>query len=145
MAMNKAGVQAVWDNAEQTVIRYDVHTSWSIHDLQRALDAGAELARTVQHPVDVLVNIVKPALPRLEGFSFEDSAGGHKFDDAQGGLVVIAANNVFVKNTLLFFLKINSRLRQIVFVTDTLVEARELLTRQRAGRANRNKISDLIP
>lgn len=132
MANDKVGVAAVWDNPEQTVIRYDVHKSWSVGDLKEALHAGTLLAETVQHPVDVLVNIVKPSLPRLEGFSFEDLRP--EGQSAQSGIVVIAANNGFVKNTLTLFLKMNTKLSQIVFVADTLAEARALLARKRLQR-----------
>ncbi len=129
--MNNSGVSAVWDNAEQTIIRYDVQKSWSVGDLQQALAAGSRLAETVHHPVDVIVNIVKPSLPRLDGFAFGES---ERRLDAQTGLVVIAANNPIVKNTLLLFLKAHAKLSQVVFVTDTLADARSLVQTQRARR-----------
>lgn len=57
-------IHTMWDNREQTVIRIEFETEWTVADLEAAVLAVDTLMTSVTHQVDVLIDIEGAQLPK---------------------------------------------------------------------------------
>ncbi len=90
-------ITVVWDNTEQTLIRFDFNGRWSFDDFFEATRTahGMIEARTHQKPVATLLNFNKYPVTTGNLISFAQRGIAHKH--AQTAVVILVTENSFIE------------------------------------------------
>ena len=121
----------VWDDDARTIVRYDVEGSWTWDDYQDSLVELNSLLDTVDHKVDVIINI------RSGKWIPEDVFNRFNHDMRQrhpniGRLQVFVGAGMLIQILVASFMRIYGRAVDIEFLfADTLEEARQLIHERR--------------
>jgi hypothetical protein len=128
------GIVTMWDNRDKTAVRMEFESKWSWQELDGAIDATDKLIASVEHQVDVIVDIEGTNLPT----SFMDAAkrllANPQPRPNEGNRVVVGAGTVVrtayatLKTT--FGEKVAGR--EVAFATN-LGEARAMLKNLRGA------------
>jgi hypothetical protein len=118
-------IAVLWDNTEQTIIRYDFEGQWVWSEFFTATQQAFALTRSVPHTVDSISNF-KPgaALPSDALFQFRRAMASAP---PNRGVTVIVGGSTLIKTMVIVFGKINRQLGERLFLADTLDQARALL------------------
>jgi hypothetical protein len=122
-------IKVVWDNDEQTTIRYDFEFGWKWEEFHAAAEEAFAMTRSVEHKVDTITNF-KP------GVSLPPNAMLHfrrAMVDAppNRGMNVIVGGPMFVKTMVSIFSKINRSLGERLMLASSVEDARERLEARR--------------
>lgn len=126
------GIRVEWDNDEKTVIRYVYEERWTWEDFHYARSQVREWLDTVDHRVDVIVDVrnsrLVPNGVLAQGRMFASNAPiAHR---NEGHTIVVGANSL-MRSMFEMFGKVYSRLSdelELEFAS-SLEEAREKLRR----------------
>ena len=88
-------VSIQWDNDEHTIIRYKFEQGWGWTDLHTALDEAGKLVGTVEHEVDVIMDISTANLVPQGALSQINRAYRNP-KPPNLGITVIIAHNTFL-------------------------------------------------
>lgn len=77
-----------WDNVEQTAIRLVYESTWNWRDHFLALDAVNTLMNTVQHPVDLVLDLQR-SMPLPESTAWHVSQPHKRLHDNWSGRTII--------------------------------------------------------
>jgi hypothetical protein len=122
------GINAIWDNTEKTIIRYDYEGTWTWDDLHKALEESHTMMRTVSHPVDVIIDVSSSRLIPSGALGRSKNITDNKPDN-HGKTMVVGANS-FIQGLSDLFRKIYRKELTVTYVA-TLEEARRQLATQR--------------
>jgi len=120
------GITVLWDNDEQTIIRYDFEGRWVWSEFYTATENAFALTRSVTHTVDSISNF-KPgaALPSDALFQFRRAMATAP---KNRGVTVIVGGSTLIKTMVIVFGKVNRQLSERLFLADTLEQARALIS-----------------
>jgi hypothetical protein len=126
-------VSVRWDNAEQTIIRYDFDDLWSWEDFYSTQRIGQEMINqtTHCHPIGTLFVMPHPTMPQN---ILSNTRTGMSTKHPRVFLIVVVSRNRYVKMLYEILIKLYRPLANEMVRTDTLEEARELLLRGIAER-----------
>lgn len=128
-------IHVMWDNDEKTVVRYVYEGRWTWEDFEAARREAAELLKTVNHQVDVIVDVQDSKL--LPNSAISRGRELSKSDPtvfANEGITVIVGASTFVRAMYDMTVKIYPALTQkqgYRFVKG-LAEARSLIEQHRS-------------
>ncbi len=124
-------ISVIWDNEEQTIIRYVMDGPWTWSELYEALGQGHRLLDTVDHTVHCIIDMQKTRLipnnPLLHGKRM--SAGKHP----RAGKIVFVDAHAFMQALIGVFRKIYPALLRDILFAETMEEARALLASVETG------------
>lgn len=130
------GINVRWDNDEQTIIRYAFDGRWTWNDLYAALDRVQEMAASVEHRVDAIIDLTRADLmPAGVFFSLDGRKNAQKLAskaDAARGLIVIAGANAFIRSVYDAFRALNRSAASGIHFTETTAQARAYLLERQA-------------
>jgi hypothetical protein len=120
------GITVVWDNDEQTIMRYDFEGQWVWSEFFAATAEAFTLTRSVTQTVDSISNF-KPgaALPSDALFQFRRAMATAP---KNRGVTVIVGGSTLIKTMVIVFGKVNRQLGERLFLADTLDQARMLIS-----------------
>lgn len=87
------GIRVSWDNDEKTIVRHSYNGHWTISDFYNCVDDSARLLHSVDHPVDLIIDMGDCAPPPngiLRGYRYADS----KVPDNQRLVIVVQASDI---------------------------------------------------
>jgi hypothetical protein len=124
-------VQADWDNEAKTVIRIAYVGDWVWREHHDAMTAMADLAATVPHRFDVIVDVSESG-PLPAGALGNLGATIRSVAENCSRRAVLINNSRFVRQLMDTLLKVQGVLlsNQTYLFAETLAEARELLASQ---------------
>lgn len=135
------GINVVWDNDEQTIIRYEFNGRWTWNDLFAALDKVQEMSTSVEHRVDAIIDLSRADLmPAGAFFSFDGRKNAQKLAskaDAARGLIAIAGANSFIRSIYDAFRSFNRSVSSGIHFADNAAQARAWLLEQQALAAEK--------
>ncbi len=109
---------AAWDTDDETVVRVDLTDPWTWKEYDRAIDQACELIKTVDHLVDLIINLTDsqaaPAVQSLRHFQRTLS-----LMPENTGLMVAAGGDPFTSGLFASFMKTQ--------LANSLVQARAML------------------
>jgi hypothetical protein len=118
-------IKVSWDNADQTVIRYDFEGPWTWADFRIAAEEAFAMTRSVEHTVDTISNFLPGVLlPPNAMFQFRQI-----MEDApkNRGINVIVGSSAFIRTMVMMFSSINRQLAKRLIVVDKIEQARAVL------------------
>jgi hypothetical protein len=121
-----------WDNDEKTIVRQEYQGVWTWDDYFTALHESDELVASVEHCVDVIVNMRPGILPK-NGAAMSNARSAMRSGPPNRGLVVIVTNP-FIRALLNVFLKIDRQFAPMVAGVDSIEQARALIAQRAAER-----------
>jgi hypothetical protein len=124
------GITVIWDNPEQTIIRYIYDGSWSMDEFYPALQAARDMMDAVNHQVGIIIDVQKSKLVPNGVLSHGTKVTMNKHPN-QGKSIVVGAGGL-VRTLFDVYKKVyrsNFDEAAFDFVT-TLGEARSLLLPQ---------------
>jgi hypothetical protein len=122
------GINTRWDNRDKTTILMEFETEWSFGDLEDAIRRVDEMIISVEHQVDVLIDVEGAKLPKdvMNMAKMLISTGEARANE--GNRIVVGASSVvrqgYTAIVKMFPDKLNGR--QILFADD-LSHARAVL------------------
>lgn len=117
-----------WDNPERTII-YIRYERWTWDDYYDALRESAILSKTVDHPVDIIADLVDSLVPK--GGTISHAAAALKQDNSRVGLIVLVTPNRFVQSLTQMSWRVLPDFKKKYRMTSTVELARELIARER--------------
>lgn len=119
------GITVLWDNPEQTIIRYAFDRQWTWNDFYAAKTQTDEMIEAVQHPVGVIfelpANVLIPPNALSHGKEFIDSRHTNLY------LIALASPSTFLRTLFTMFRQVYPAAAKRVNMVTTLEEARTLL------------------
>jgi hypothetical protein len=130
-------IQVIWDNPEQTIIRYIYDGRWTWEDLARARDEVHRMLDTVDYRVGIIVDVQKSsmlpsgALTRAR----QMATATPKYHQNEGSTVIVGANTL-IRSLFDMFRKIYTTLSGNIVIdfATSLDEARRILRNQGMGQ-----------
>lgn len=121
-------ILTTWDNREQTVIRMEFETQWTVADLETAALATDTLMTSVTHQVDILIDIEGAQLPKDFLNIAKTLLANPEPRPNEGNRVVVGASNLVRQGYTLLKKTFSKQLegREVLFVDD-LATARATL------------------
>jgi hypothetical protein len=114
------GINTRWDNREKTVVLLEFETEWSFSDLEDAIRRVDEMITSVDHQVDVLIDVEGAKLPKdvMNMAKMLISTGEARANE--GNRIVVGASSVirqgYTAILKMFPDKLNGR--QLLFADD---------------------------
>jgi hypothetical protein len=124
-------VSVQWDDPEKTLI-YARYERWSWDDFYKALNDCMQLSHTVDHPVDIICDLVDNMVPK--GATISHAAATMRLDTTKGGLVVLVTSNHFIQSLIQVSSRVIPGFQKRYRLTSTLSSARELIVKERQKR-----------
>lgn len=124
MSQRKRGICVEWDNAEQTIIRWDFYV-WTWDDFRAAAQQSSDMRALMKHV---------PNLPSILNFQHSSSIPSGALAHARTAVpkmtadyTVLVGASAFARRLTQLFIELNPRIRGKVFIVDTLDDARKLI------------------
>ena len=57
------GIRLLWGNEEKTILRHIYDGKWTVDDYRGAMEESRQMLLSVQHPVDLIIDMRKSASP----------------------------------------------------------------------------------
>lgn len=119
-----------WDNRNKTAILLEFETEWSWADLENALQQADELIISVQHQVDIIIDMEGSNIPKdfVNAVKKLMSENGNDARNNEGHRIVVGANKAMraVYNTVQGTFKNQFENRKLLFAAD-VDDARSIL------------------
>lgn len=122
-------ITVIWDNDEKTAFHWIFEGKWNWKEYAQAMDQADKLAKEVEHPIDVIVNMAQSKLipsHALSNIRAKMGAEPHKL-----GLVVIITNNPLVKAIGNALPRLNRRFENKIAIAATVEQARQTIAQRR--------------
>ncbi len=123
------GVNAIWDNAEKTILRQDFDGKWTWDEYFAASKRTQEMMGSVQHIVDVIANM-KPGTIPMNGSALVYARDAMRVLPNRGKVAVVV--NPFVAAMLKIFKNFDRELGRDTYPVESVEAARKLLAENRA-------------
>ena len=52
------GIEVTWDNDQKTIVRHTYKGQWTVSDFYKCVDESAEMLQSVDHPVDLIIDML---------------------------------------------------------------------------------------
>jgi hypothetical protein len=128
--MTKMAIVTQWDNRNKTAILLEFETEWSWADLENALQEADELIISVQHQVDIIIDMEGSNIPKdfVNAVKKLMSENGNDARHNEGHRIVVGANKAMraVYNTVQSTFKNQFENRKLLFAAD-VDDARSIL------------------
>ena len=125
------GIHAVWDDAEQSIIRWDFDPEWDWNDFWAAFAESVRLGEGSPHRVDVIPNVTNTKQLPIGALGAFKSVDSRMPEFTK--LVVVAGPNTITSLMIKTFAQIN-RIQSWRTAT-TLEEARTIIMRDRQANS----------
>lgn len=122
------GIQVVWDDEAQTIIRWDFDEKWSWDDFHAAFRVSLEMGKGISHRLDVIPNSTKA--PQMPLGALSELRRLDSQMPATVKLIVVAGTSPFVRSMIELFGKIYRV--QSWHTAKTVNDAREYIYKDRA-------------
>ncbi len=125
-------VSVIWDNEEQTIIRYVFEGRWTLDELFVVMEQEDQMIASVEHMVDIIVDFQNSGtvpdhlianFPKI----FESSSASHP----NVGITVIVGAAGFAEMLANIFSKVFTRM----VTASTLEQARAIIAKEQVNRA----------
>ena len=93
------GIVVAWDNDEKTVLRVTYEDSWNWKDHRIALDAINALLATVDHPVDLVVELQDSEQAQATEYTVADDPQS-LHENWSGKIVVVSPSSQLARRVL---------------------------------------------
>lgn len=123
--------QVIWEDPEQTIIRQLYTGKVTTGDYYRAVDRNAEMMHSVNHPVDLIVDVLD-ARTDMKGFWAAISYANKKVPDNQRLVIVVGADS-FLKVLSGVANKVAPRAASNSYFVDSLDEAYRIIADNRSS------------
>jgi hypothetical protein len=127
-------INIVWDNPEKTIARYDYEGKWSWEELYKALQEFHQMLDTVNHPVDVIIDMQRTRL-LPENVLARGSNVGQMVHPNQGITVVVGANSL-VRAMADLYKRIYAKKAANFFMASKLDEAHAIIAKDGKSRSS---------
>ena|SRR5688572_29295682 len=118
-------IEVVWDNAEQTVLRFDYSTPWTWEDLRHAVQTASDMSRDMQRVVSVINDVSHAsALPDGALVTFRGIA---RVTPDNTGLIVVAGGGMLVDAMISMFRRLSGSQAANWRTAKSLDEARAMV------------------
>lgn len=121
-------ILTVWDNRKKTAVRLEFETEWTLTDLEGAIQKADDLIGSVEHTVDIIIDIEGANLPKDFMNMAQNLLASGDPRPNEGRRIVVGANSM-VKNgykTLQKSFTDQLEGREVLFGAD-LMDARAIL------------------
>lgn len=137
-------IVAAWDNEEKTIIRVTYGLTWTWDDYFQADQAAQALLDSVDHRVDLILDMLNTALP-ADSLSRIPTLirAGIGLARPNTGIVVLVGTSGYLRTLISAFQKVYPQESRRVFLVETLDEAYALIASKR--RNNRQTSSHKPP
>lgn len=88
------GIMTLWDNREKTAVRLEFESEWKVADLEAAIQTTDELISSVEHQVDIIVDIEGANLPKDFMSLAKQLLANPQPRVNEGNRVVVGATNI---------------------------------------------------
>lgn len=123
--------QVIWEDPEQTIIRQLYTGKVTAGDYYQAVDRNAEMMHSVNHPVDLIIDVLD-AKTDMKGFWAALSYANKKVPDNQRLVIVVGADS-FLKVLGGVANKIAPRATSNSYFADSLDEAYRIIADYRSS------------
>ncbi|NWF70281.1 MAG: hypothetical protein HXY40_14440 [Chloroflexi bacterium] len=125
------GIRVVWDNSEQTIVRFDFEAKWNFLDFDYVIHECISMMRKVSHRVDVLINIGESG-PLAVGAVLE-TRDLRETLPSNFGVMVFAGNPVYGSAIASVLTRVYPALSDEFVFADDLAQARAAVARAAEG------------
>jgi len=124
------GITVVWDNPEQTILRYIYNGQWNLDNFYQALQESRNMMDTVDHRVGLIIDVQNSKLVPNGVLSHGKNVGLHKHPN-QGKSIIVGASG-FVRTLFDVYKKVyRTSFDEAAYAfSATLDDARNLLLKQ---------------
>jgi hypothetical protein len=123
------GITVVWDDEAHTAFHWIFEGQWTWKQYYEAMYRSNAMARTVDYPIDVIVDLqASRVIPShvLSNIRAETADQPEKM-----GMIAIVGTNAFVNALINTLRRVNRRLKSRLFTVNSLEEARAMLRKHR--------------
>jgi hypothetical protein len=118
-------IEVQWDNAEQTILRFDYTTPWTWEDLRAAVQEASGMSRDIGYTVCVINDVTRAsALPDGALVTFR---GISRLTPDNTGLIVIAGGGMLVDAMITMFRRLSGAQAANWRTAKSLDEARAMI------------------
>src|SRR5215813_10030541 len=123
-------VTAYWANPDRTIIYFVSEKPWNAMDFQAGVLQANALLDTVNHPVDMIIEI-RSGMPNIVG-SWPFRAAMRNFHRNIRNTALVGAND-FLRRTITTFMRVLGQQNHPFFFAATLEEAHQRLAERRGA------------
>lgn len=118
------GITALWDNPEQTVIRYHFEGAWGWKDLYAVIETAAAMMDTVEHRVCIVLDLRESrSVPTLNPSGLRHLANAPTTNHRNMGIFVIVGANTFTRAMFDIFARLYPRAVEAYHMADSIERA----------------------
>jgi hypothetical protein len=118
-------IDVEWDNAEKTIVRQTYGREVTYNDYYDGVKKRFELISSVEHPVDLIIDL-RGANPNLKGLVSAGRYASRHVPPNQRFVLLVGAN-LFIRSLVNTFIKILPKVSDKIYFVATLEEARKFL------------------
>ena len=118
-------VKVYWENDEKTIIRYDFEGHWTWDDLYPEYDRAIKMEKSVDHCVDVILDMRESQSIPLSAITHVRSIAGKQPDNV--GLSVLVTTNRAILTLYNVGMKIDKNIAKYFAAASTIEEAYALI------------------
>jgi hypothetical protein len=122
-------IQVQWDNEDKTILRYQYEGAWTWDDLYTALAQGYEWIDTVDHTVDIIIDLRQSSIIPSSALTHARNLDKHRHPRI--GLTIAVGANRFIQLLADTFKRLVPSVASQYTLLATLDEARALIARNR--------------
>ncbi|MFN8375085.1 MAG: hypothetical protein U0694_19690 [Anaerolineae bacterium] len=120
-------VEVMWDNAEQSILRFVFEGKWSWEELYPALNEAFEMEKSVPHRVHAILDMRKSVSVPTDVLMHVKNISDQQLE--KSGLSVIVTHNSFIHMLYQVGVKFYSKIDYYFRVAATMDEARAMIER----------------
>lgn len=87
-------IVTLWDNRDKTAVRLEFESEWKVADLESAIQTTDELIGSVEHQVDIIIDIEGASLPKDFMSLAKQLLANPQPRPNEGNRVIVGANNI---------------------------------------------------
>jgi hypothetical protein len=129
---SEMGITVVWDDEAHTAFHWIFEGQWTWKEYYAAMYQSNAMARTVNYPIDVIVDL--QASKVIPSHVFSNIRAETADQPEKMGMIAVVGANAFVNALLNTLRRVSRRLQSRLFTANSPEEARALLQKYRTQK-----------